>query len=542
MTTKKIINLIFIQIFHSNPFDLYKSNESDEESSPKVRPKPKPKPIKVVEEPKKKKTYEAKLNDFNKFRESDKIVSDSESSEPSNEVKNKNEEKKELNRSVDSRRNNKNKLFNQYTNYFFDENAINEEKLRNRKNIKIKENKTNVEKINKKKGFYHYQNNPNKEVKTILDKKFEIRTRNPGVLGFNQANTYVENYNNNRKINNGNSFKKKKIVKQNSNDSRKLKTVVNVNEKNNSSDIYENDMLIVKMKNGRNKKNEKEQNNTIAYNHDINLTKSDIDENDLNKTKKLANHKKNMVLKVKNEKIRKKSSKKLNKEKTNVVQNLMDDFEQTMEEYTSLYTENNATSRGKKTNKAQNDNKNNLRKTINNRTIKNKKNTSNELDDIDNNHSVVLNTNINNINQSGKKDEKNTNKTTEGKRGKNRIIKDNTKRNKINKKSEKDTSEFDIENSDHISGTIIKIKKSKANMKYNLKDDLPLFRGEIDYNNVSIKSIEDSIDDLMIRYKKKGYTCVKKGNTQFKFIKGPNVHHVEIMRLGNGLLYFNVTK
>ena len=483
-----------------------------------------------------------KLNDLNTFRESDKIASDSESSESLKEENNKKEEKKELNRSVDSRRNNKNKMFNQYTNYFFDENAINEEKLRNRKNKKIKENKTNVEKINTKKGFYHYQNNLNKEVKTILDKKFEIRTRNPGVLGINPANTYIENYNNNRKINNGNSFKKKKIIKQNSNDSRKLKTVTNANEKNNSSDIYENDMLIVKMKNGRNKNKEKEQNNTIAYNHDINLTKSDIDENDLNKTKKLANNKKNMVLKVKNEKIRKKSSKKLNKEQANVIQNLMGDFDQTMEEYTSLYTEHNATSRGKKTNKAQNDNKNNLRKSINNRTIKNKKNTSNELDDIDNNHSVIINCNINNINQNDKKEEKNTNKTTGGKRGKNRIIKDNTKRNKIGKKPEKDTSEFDIENADHTSGPIIKIKKSKANMKYTLKEDLPLFRGEIDYNNVSIKNIEDSIDELMTRYKKKGYTCVKKGNTQFKFIKGPNVHHVEIMRLGNGLLYFNVTK
>ena len=93
-------------------------------------------------------------------------------------------------------------MFNQYTNYFFDENAINEEKFRKRKNKKMKETKTNVEKINPKKGFYHYQNNQNKEIKNILDKKFEIRTRNPGILGLKQANTMMEGYNtNNRKIN-----------------------------------------------------------------------------------------------------------------------------------------------------------------------------------------------------------------------------------------------------------------------------------------------------------------------------------------------------
>ena len=59
---------------------------------------------------------------------------------------------------------------------------------------------------------------------------------------------------------------------------------------------------------------------------------------------------------------------------------------------------------------------------------------------------------------------------------------------------------------------------------------------------VFIADLEDSIDDLMRRYKKKGYTCIPKSNIEYKFIKGPNVHHVEITRLGNGLIYFNITK
>ena len=60
--------------------------------------------------------------------------------------------------------------------------------------------------------------------------------------------------------------------------------------------------------------------------------------------------------------------------------------------------------------------------------------------------------------------------------------------------------------------------------------------------NLKYKNIQESIDNLMSRYKKKGYTCIKKEDTEFTFIKGPNTHHVELMRLGNGLLYFNVTK
>ena len=74
------------------------------------------------------------------------------------------------------------------------------------------------------------------------------------------------------------------------------------------------------------------------------------------------------------------------------------------------------------------------------------------------------------------------------------------------------------------------------------EEDLPVYKGDIDYNNTSAKDIDESINDLMARYKKKGYKCVKKDNYVFKFVKGPKTHRVELMRLGNGLLYFNVTK
>jgi hypothetical protein len=71
---------------------------------------------------------------------------------------------------------------------------------------------------------------------------------------------------------------------------------------------------------------------------------------------------------------------------------------------------------------------------------------------------------------------------------------------------------------------------------------LPLYTGKIDPNNISMKKINEAIDELMKKYKKKGYTCVKKGVTDFKFVKGPNTHHVEIMRLGDGSFYFFISK
>jgi hypothetical protein len=69
-----------------------------------------------------------------------------------------------------------------------------------------------------------------------------------------------------------------------------------------------------------------------------------------------------------------------------------------------------------------------------------------------------------------------------------------------------------------------------------------VYDGEIDYNNTSFKDIPETINDLMERYKKKGYTCIKKVGTVFKFIKGSKVHLVELMTLGNGLIYLKISK
>jgi hypothetical protein len=328
-------------------------------------------------------------------------------------------------------------------------------------------------------------------------------------------------------------------VKQSSN-AKKLKTDNNLKEGKNN----EKEMLVKKMQNGRNKnKNIQRQNNTVVYNHkDINLTKSDVEENE---KKKVVNHNKNNVLRVKNGNIKKKNSKNKVGKGNNIVTNLIDDFDQTMEEYSSIYTSQNNASRGKNSAKNNNikskTNKGNSKSkvkgnNINTKYSKNKLNVSNDSNPIS--HSVILDRNSNSLNR---RDDTNRIQTTEKRKIKGKINIENSKKNHQKKKSK--GTEVDLDNSNLTSGSIIKIKKSKGNMKFNLKEEeLPLFRGEIDYNNVSIKNINDSIDDLMNRYKKKGFTCMRKGKTEFKFIKGPNTHHVEIMRLGNGLLYFNVTK
>ena len=116
--------------------------------------------------------------------------------------------------------------------------------------------------------------------------------------------------------------------------------------------------------------------------------------------------------------------------------------------------------------------------------------------------------------------------------------------NKTNKNRKKihfsNISEFDSIN---LNKSMIRIKPNKHIFKENIIDlDLNIYKGEINYNNVSTKNFEQALIDLMNKYKKKGYTCVKKNKTKFKFVKGPNIHNVEIMRLGNGLLYFNITK
>ena len=99
----------------------------------------------------------------------------------------------------------------------------------------------------------------------------------------------------------------------------------------------------------------------------------------------------------------------------------------------------------------------------------------------------------------------------------------------------------DINCSNKINKTIIKIKKNLGKKRNDLKEsELILYEGDIDYNLVSLKNLKETVDYLINKYKKQGYTCIKKANTKFKFYKGAEIFFVEIMKLGNGLLYYNI--
>ena len=563
--------------FHSNPFDFFKPNEnnendSEEESSPRVKKKPKQRSKRTSneEQPKKKPSVKAKYNDFLKFSQGDKIASESDGSESSSDEEekknNKNNEKKKLSKSIEVRKNSnnnkKNSLYNKFNNYFFHENTFSDDLTKNKKNKDNKDSKANQDSMNAKKGFYHYQNNPTKEEKRVVDKRFELRTVNTtGAERFNQLNTDTiteESHDNNKKSKEGKN-KKNKFVKQNSVEVRKA------NELNGKAD---NDILSVKFKRGRNKNNmENRQNNSVAYNHDMNL------ENENNAPKSKANQNKNNLKKVKNEKDKEKEkNKKQKKAPKNIVQNLMTDFDQTMEEYSSIYATYNTSTKGAKaikgfneknsklknsksklkTSKSKNLNSQSKLKTAKSKIKSNLKNgidkkqtskitSNNPLNNSVNEKSKNLNHSLN-INN---KDDKIRTNSMDKRKAKAKIKKDKEKDGKLKGKkgSNKDLNNLKNGNSNHASSNVIKIKRSTTNMSSELREeDLTLYRGQIDYNNVSIKNVEESIGDLMMKYKKKGFTCIKKSREQFIFVKGPNTHHVELMKLGNGLLYFCVTK
>ena len=122
---------------------------------------------------------------------------------------------------------------------------------------------------------------------------------------------------------------------------------------------------------------------------------------------------------------------------------------------------------------------------------------------------------------------------------KKKVKKENTQENlKKNKKDKKTNNkvENDPEESYNSNSSMIKIMKNID------LEELPFYEGDVEPDNVSTKNIYETVENLLKLYKKKGYTCVKKGGTYFKFVKGPNIHYVDIMRLFDGSFYYNITK
>ena len=566
--------------FMENPFEKYKKDDdSDYEDTPIFRKKNKKKPSKAkVELPRKKQSIKAKFNDFFKFRQSDKISEseDSYSSEEDKKVNNKQDVKPEPSKSIETRRNKKNSLYNKLNDYFL--NDINEENFKNKKSSNIKENKrVSQDKSIKKKGFYHYQNNPKKEEKNVVSKRFEMVTRNTAGGSNLKPNNYtIGNSRENIKRKNENNLKKKKMNKQNAND------YININDTINYDN--EKDLLDVRMKRGRNKNNQlyNRPNNSAVYSNDINMTRNPNNDKDINKSK-LNNYKNNTRI-MKNDREKNKvliNNFKNEKINNNIIQNLMKDFDQTMEEYSSIYntqnTEANKEIKGNKQKLSYSKNKNNKSKIINNfkskpissksknksskirtnndsrvnikENINDEQKPKNNLKGNSNNslsHSVFVDNKNKNLNHNNYDKYLNDNykfNNTEGRKAKKNTKYIKEKNTEIKNKKTSNKVKFNSGKPNHPNRNAIKIKKSRSNSIDELKEEeLTLYRGQIDYNNVSIKNIDECIDDLLASYKERGYTLLKRKRAEFVFIKGPNTHYVEVMKLGNGLLYLSVTK
>ena len=447
--------------FHANPFEIYKTQYSDE-ISPKVNKKKSIKKSKVtLQVIKKKRKTGPKLVDLNKFRESELYPSEESSSEEERkdkdnkvEINNSNNEK--IRKKVSIK--NKNPIYNKFTDFFFNQNVYSNNKNKN-KEKKIVENKQKINDKNKKKLFYHYQHNQCKEEqKSFYERHYQRTNKNVRNISLEKRmnNSFTYNNNSNKKNKNKINIPSNNIkpIKMNYfNNSSKNKPIINKNDY--LTEI--NDMNTYTTKNL----------NKITLNNNI-----------------PKNNNKKEIIKMKTARAKIKTLPK-DSENSNNSQNMKNN------------TINNIA---------------NLNKYLEQNSSKNK----NYALDQETFHYFS-----------------------------NSLLSNNTLPRKKNITNFSNTSEFDANNSNEPIKTMIKIKKNikKTKSKVNLKEaDLNLYKGEINYNNVSAKNFEDCLNELMTKYKSKGYTCVNKNKNKFKFVKGPNIHNVEIMRLGNGLLYFNGSK
>ena len=452
---------------HTNPFFLYKKQNSDDSksSSPKaqkVQPKKRiSKKIENISHFKKRPSYRPKISDINKFRESDLIESESISEEEQVVINNKKEKnidnkKKDI---IIENNNLKKRLYSQFTDYFFNNSVNHVSKKENKKQDIIQKNNKSD---NKKKIFYKYQNKKEKELPNFFERSFQKRNKveNP------QYNGYI-NINDEYLVNYEKSFNQRRPSQKSY---RRLK-IKNKDNKN-------NDVRSIKIRN--------EIYNTSSV-YDTASIESEIFSNSYatNPIRANGSFKKNNI-------------KRLLKEKTAKISN-------------NFYKENDQLSKS----------------TYIRNNMKENEIIPRGYETLDyNTNSVILNSSI-----SSSKTKKKVNSKIKN----NNIV--------IHKNIKTNITEFDLNNHNKRNKSLIKIKKNIQNNKLNIKEEeLNLFRGKIDYNNVSVKNIEECIEDLLKKYKNKGYTCTKKDKIRFKFVKGPYIHNVEIMRLGNGLLYFNIIK
>ena len=369
--------------------------------------------------------------------------------------------------------------YDKFTDFFFSDNKINNKKKKEDDKIKVNENKENKE------------NKENQENKTIFyryqlnqekDKKnFHNRSYQHLNNNLNDKNIYNPIQSSHNITINQDYFKQNKYTLK-----RYKKLKVNTNKEN------QRNTYSIKM---QRKNISKNKNNTYENSYLTEISSSDI-------IKSNNTFKKNDKEKILTNK------KRINKAK--LLPNYSEDYEQ--KNFHSLATSYN--------------NKNN---TYQNGNLKSKKYISNINAELD----IISSSNSSNYSIYEKKyyNRDNNRKYPAKSKISNKIKNINNKKRKI------------IITSNTSSQTLIKIKKNSLKKRKNLnEDELPLYKGEIDYNQVSLKSMEETINNLIKQYEEKGFSCIKVGKAIFKFFKGLDIYIVEIMNLGNGLLYYNIIK
>ena len=70
---------------------------------------------------------------------------------------------------------------------------------------------------------------------------------------------------------------------------------------------------------------------------------------------------------------------------------------------------------------------------------------------------------------------------------------------------------------DRSSKSLIKIRKNSPKKRKDIKEnELPIYKGDIDYNEVSLKDFNETVDNLIKKYIRNGFTYSKKGFGKFE--------------------------
>ena len=388
----------------------------------------------------------------------------------------------------------KKNIFDSFNDFFFSETKNKNEKKEKIENKTIKSNfneKNKSQSQEKIKVFYHYQNKDNNDNQKSYHKSSELLNNKNNKTKIiyqpiqNNFNSYIlnkriseDNLNQNR--NSQKSFKKMKI---------KTQKVIKRN-------INSNNIHSIKIKNS----------NTNSFSNEKELMTDIIDSNKIKSN--------NAFKRINIGKIFQKNFKKIK-----IIKSISAITKKNHEQ--DLF--NNLTSSDYNYSFASK------------KSIKSNKNYKNSNIKIQDEKNKIANNSVASINSANlKKNKKKYNMTYEAK-------------SKYSKKIRLYTNipECDINTSNRSNKTIIKIRKNsqqKRKQKCISENELHIYRGDIDYNNVSLKNVQETISNLIAKYQKKGYAIIKKEKSKYNFVKGDTKYLIEIMQLGNGLLYCNISE